>query len=81
MFNCKIYHSNESGCIFVLLDKDYQSLTEMSIDLGMSYQQVADLSSRKEKKKYQKFKYFPNIDITKKSQKLPIPSRGVAIKE
>jgi len=51
MFNCKIYHSNDSGCIFVLLDKDYQSLTEMSIDLGMSYQQVADLSSRKEKKK------------------------------
>ena len=81
MFNCKIYHSNDSGCIFVLLDKDYQSLTEMSIDLGMSYQQVADLSSRKEKRKYQKFKYFPNIDITRISQKLPIPSRGVAIKE
>jgi len=81
MFNCKIYHSNESGCIFVLLDKDYQDLKEMSIDLGLTYQQVADLSSCKEKKKYQKFKYFPNIDITRISQKLPIPRGGIAINE
>jgi len=37
----------------------------MSEDLGLTYQQVADLSSRKEKKKYQQFKFFPNIEIVR----------------
>ena len=81
MFNCKIYHSNPDGPDIVLLDKDYKDLKEMSYDLGLTYQQVADLSSRKEKKKYQKFKYFPSINITRISQKLPIPSRGVTNNE
>ena len=64
MFNCKIYHTigDEE---FILMDKNYKGLKEMSKDLGLTYQQVADLSSRREKKKYQQFKYFPTIDITR----------------
>tara|TARA_R100000541_G_scaffold58018_1_gene68671 strand:+ start:155 stop:343 length:189 start_codon:yes stop_codon:yes gene_type:complete len=48
-----------------LHNKDYKCLKEISEDLGLTYQQVADLSSRKDKKKYQQFKYFPNIEIKK----------------
>tara|TARA_R110000823_G_C15787873_1_gene485815 strand:+ start:368 stop:559 length:192 start_codon:yes stop_codon:yes gene_type:complete len=48
-----------------LHNKDYKCLKEIGEDLGLTYQQVADLSSRKDKKKYQQFKYFPNIEITR----------------
>tara|TARA_R110002153_G_scaffold223850_3_gene376421 strand:- start:579 stop:743 length:165 start_codon:yes stop_codon:yes gene_type:complete len=48
-----------------LHNKDYKCLKDISVDLGLTYQQVADLSSRKDKKKYQQFKYFPNIEIVK----------------
>tara|TARA_R110000751_G_scaffold102134_2_gene196634 strand:+ start:283 stop:468 length:186 start_codon:yes stop_codon:yes gene_type:complete len=48
-----------------LHNKDYKCLKEIGEDLGLTYQQVADLSSRKDKKKYQQFKYFPNIEIKK----------------
>jgi len=48
-----------------LHNKDYKCLKDISEDLGLTYQQVADLSSRKEKKKYQEFKYFPEIKIVK----------------
>ncbi len=60
-FNCKIYH-NESN---ILHNQNYNCLRDISNELGLTYQQVADLSSRKEKKKYQQFKYFPKIEITK----------------
>jgi hypothetical protein len=48
-----------------LHNKDYKCLKDISEDIGLTYQQVADLSSRKEKKKYQQFKYFPEIKIVK----------------
>ena len=35
----------------------------------MTYQQVADLNSRKNKKKYQGFKYMPKIQISKFNRK------------
>lgn len=62
MWNCKIYHDFNS---MTLHDKNYKCLREIADDLGLTYQQVADLSSRKDKKKYQEFKYFPEIKITK----------------
>tara|TARA_Y100000385_G_C12807549_1_gene514634 strand:- start:172 stop:369 length:198 start_codon:yes stop_codon:yes gene_type:complete len=35
-------------------------------ELGLTYHQVADISSKKKKKKdYRKFKFYPNIEITR----------------
>ena len=65
MYNCKIYHTIGDSTSMTLHNKDYKCLKDISEDLGLTYQQVADLSSRKEKKKYQQFKYFPEIKITK----------------
>ena len=65
MFNCKIYHDIGENTAMTLHNKDYKCLKEISEDLGLTYQQVADLSSRKDKKKYQQFKFFPEIKITK----------------
>lgn len=78
-FNCKIYHpcSREQGTGSaptsaegegennILHNENYKSLKDIATDLGLSYQQVADLSSRKEKRKYQEFKYFPKIEINR----------------
>ena len=75
-YNCKIYHTigqgqgetgGETGenTSMTLHNKDYKCLKDISEDLGLTYQQVADLSSRKDKKKYQEFKYFPKIEITR----------------
>ena len=61
MFTCKIYHND----LNILHNQNYNNLKEIAQDLGLTYQQVADLSSRKEKKKYQQFKYFPKIEIVK----------------
>ena len=62
MWNCKIYHDlNET---IVLLDINVNTLKELAEELEMTYQQVCDLNSRKGKRTYQKFKYFPNIEIT-----------------
>ena len=49
----------------ILHNENYKSLKDIATDLGLSYQQVADLSSRKEKRKYQEFKYFPKIEINR----------------
>ena len=65
MYNCKIYHNLGDSTSMTLHNKDYNCLKEIGEDLGLTYQQVADLSSRKDKKKYQQFKYFPNIEIKK----------------
>lgn len=65
MYNCKIYHNLGDSTSMTLHNKDYKCLKDMSEDLGLTYQQVADLSSRKEKKKYQQFKFFPNIEIVR----------------
>ena len=63
MYNCKIYHTIGENTSMTLHNQDYKCLKDISEDLGLTYQQVADLSSRKDKKKYQQFKYFPNIEI------------------
>jgi predicted DNA-binding ribbon-helix-helix protein len=65
MYNCKIYHSIGDITSMTLHNQDYKCLKDIAEDLGLTYQQVADLSSRKEKKKYQQFKFFPEIKITK----------------
>ena len=65
MFNCKIYHDIGDNTSMTLHNSDYNCLKDIANDLGLTYQQVADLSSRKDKKKYQEFKYFPKIEITK----------------
>ena len=58
MFHCKIYQDFGPASV-TLLEKEFKSLKEISIELGLTYQQVADLSSRSTKKEYQKFKYYP----------------------
>lgn len=63
MFNCKIYHDIGDNTSMTLHNRDYNNLKDIANDLGLTYQQVADLSSRKDKKKYQEFKYFPKISI------------------
>ena len=74
MFNCKIYHDISSGTeqgssventCMTLHNQDYKTLKDIANDLGLTYQQVADLSSRKEKKKYKVFKFFPKIEINR----------------
>ena len=65
MFNCKIYHDIGEYTSMTLHNQDYKCLKDISADLGLTYQQVADLSSRKDKKKYQEFKYFPKIEINR----------------
>ena len=65
MFNCKIYHDIGDNTSMTLHNKDYNCLKDISNELGLTYQQVADLSSRKEKKKYQEFKFFPKIEINR----------------
>jgi len=65
MFNCKIYHDIGDNTSMTLHNRDYNCLRDIANDLGLTYQQVADLSSRKDKKKYQEFKYFPKIEINR----------------
>lgn len=64
MYNCKVYQEC-GGASMTLLNNDFNTLKDISQELGLTYQQVADLSSRTEKKNYQKFKYYPKIEITK----------------
>ena len=65
MYNCKIFHNLGESTSMTLHNKDYKCLKDIGEDLGLTYQQIADISSRKEKKKYQEFKYFPEIKITR----------------
>ena len=62
MFNCCISQTLGESTL-TIFDKDFKSLKDISEELGLTYQQVADLSSRKKRKKYQEFKYFPKISI------------------
>ena len=62
-FNCKIYHPENN---FVLMNVEFESLKHLSKELGLTYNQVADISSDKKRvTDYRKFKYFPKIEITK----------------
>ena len=55
MFQCKIYYEDPN---IVIMECVKKTLKELSQELGMSYQQVADISSKKRKRcEYQKFKY------------------------
>lgn len=63
MYNCKIYHDYESP--IVLLNINVPTLKILAEELNMTYQQVADLSSRGQNKKYLKFKYSPKVEIKK----------------
>ena len=64
MFNCKVYQECGSASM-TLLNRDFKNLKEIAAELGLTYQQVADISSRGGMKNYQKFKYYPKIEITK----------------
>ena len=64
MYNCKIYHDINQSQI-ILLNINVENLRELAAQLDMTYQQVADLNSRKKLRKYQEFKYAPKIEITK----------------
>jgi hypothetical protein len=44
MYNCKIYHNLGDSTSMTLHNKDYKCLKDISEDLGLTYQQVADLS-------------------------------------
>ena len=59
MYSCKIYHDGMPP----LFEGEYKTLKNIAEVLGLTYQQVADLSSRRTLKKYQEFKYFPKIEI------------------
>lgn len=59
MYSCKVYHEGQEP----LFQGEYRTLTNIADALGMTYQQVADLSSRRTLKKYQTFKFFPKIEI------------------
>ena len=72
MYNCKIYHDFDNE--IVLLNINVETLKDIAKELDMTYQQVADLNSRKGRKKYQQFKYFPKIEIT------PIRCKQIIIK-
>tara|TARA_R110000822_G_scaffold108763_1_gene238387 strand:- start:26 stop:262 length:237 start_codon:yes stop_codon:yes gene_type:complete len=58
-FNCKITQND-----VVLHDEDYKTLKDISTDIGLSYNIIADISSkRKVNKKYSDFKFLPKIEI------------------
>lgn len=64
MYNCKVYHDYDPP--IVLLDINVGTLKDLAEELCMSYQQVADLNSKKRGNKiYQRFKYSPKIEISK----------------
>ena len=62
MFNCKVYQECGSASM-TLMNQDFKNLKEIAEELGLTYQQVADISSRGGMKNYQKFKYYPKILI------------------
>jgi hypothetical protein len=64
MFNCKVYQ-NSGDQEIILLCKNFKSLNEIAEELGLTYSQVADFSSRRPKKNYKNFKFFPKIEINR----------------
>ena len=74
MYNCKIYHpASRQGLIndeLILLDINVLTLKDLAKELDMTYQQVADLSSRGQNKKYLRFKYSPKVEINKIKQNI-----------
>ena len=63
MFHCKIYYEDKD---IVIHECQYKNLKEIAEDLGLKYQAVADISSASRKKpRFQQFKYYPKIEITR----------------
>ncbi len=63
-FNCKITQDGKE-----LHNEDYITLKDISDDIGLSYNIVADIScGRKKNLKYNNFKYFPKVEITRLSK-------------
>jgi len=60
-FHCRVYYND-----YTLLNREFNNLNAVAEELGLTYHQVADISSKKKKKKdYRKFKFYPNIEITR----------------
>jgi len=61
MFNCEVIINGD-----IVHSKQYKRLTEICEALGMNYQQVADYSSgRVKKRKTNTFIYHPQVIISK----------------
>tara|TARA_R100000541_G_scaffold11969_3_gene20229 strand:- start:1247 stop:1603 length:357 start_codon:yes stop_codon:yes gene_type:complete len=51
---------------YILCDKEYKTLREASVDLGLTYSQICELGPNGRcKKKSLNFKFMPSISITK----------------
>lgn len=74
MFNCKVYQECGSASM-TLLNRDFKNLKEIAAELGLTYQQVADISSRGGMKNYQKFKYYPKILIQRIPKNISIENK------
>ena len=74
MFNCKVYQECGSASM-TLLNRDFKNLKEIAAELGLTYQQVADISSRGGMKNYQKFKYYPKITIQRIPKNISIENK------
>ena len=60
-FNCKVSINGN-----ILHDKQYKTLKEISDELNLSYQQVADYSAKRVKRRQtNNFIYYPQVEITK----------------
>lgn len=60
-FNCKVSINGN-----ILHDKQYKTLKEISNELNLSYQQVADYSANRVKRRQtNNFIYYPQVEITK----------------
>ena len=62
-------HHNCFKCIIklhdeIIHDKEYKTLKDISEDIGLTYNMVADIScNRKKQTKYKNFIYMPDISI------------------
>ncbi len=64
-FNCSIEQNDN-----IIHNKDYNTLKEIAEDIGLSYNQVADISAQRIKNnKYANFKFFPKITINRINRK------------
>ena len=63
MWSCKVYHEEHNITLFECQRKTLKMIAE---DLGLTYQQVADMTANsRNKKEYQKFKFYPKIEIVR----------------
>tara|TARA_R110000764_G_scaffold29070_2_gene68314 strand:+ start:587 stop:796 length:210 start_codon:yes stop_codon:yes gene_type:complete len=61
-FHIKVYHPENN---IILINKEFDTLKEISDELNIPYQFVADCSSRGFNKKFQNYSFVPKIEITK----------------